>query len=197
MTAPQSRPSRPAMARSRVDLPEPLGPSSAVSDPGGDLEADVVERGEVAVVLAGVGHGDHRVLLLRSSRVISSSVDEGDAHQQGGRGVRAEGVVVVDVAGVDEQGQGLRHAREAGGHHDHGAELAERAGDGEHDAVGQAPADRRQGDPPEGLPARRRRAWPRPAPARRRSRAAPARPRARRTAASRRSSRAPCRAGRR
>ena len=61
------------MERSSVDLPEPLGPSSAVSEPVGDLEADVVEGGEVAVVLAGVGHGDHRSLLLRSSTVMSSS----------------------------------------------------------------------------------------------------------------------------
>ena len=32
---PLSIPSRPAMARSRVDLPDPLGPSSAVSEPEG------------------------------------------------------------------------------------------------------------------------------------------------------------------
>ena len=34
-TTPESSPSSPAMARSRVDLPEPLGPSSAVSEPEG------------------------------------------------------------------------------------------------------------------------------------------------------------------
>ena len=40
------------MIRSSVDLPLPLGPSSAVSEPVGDLERDVVERGEVAEALA-------------------------------------------------------------------------------------------------------------------------------------------------
>ena len=39
------------MTRSSVDLPEPLGPSSAVSDPAGIVERDVVERREVAEAL--------------------------------------------------------------------------------------------------------------------------------------------------
>ena len=39
------------MTRSSVDLPLPLGPSSAVSEPVVDLERDVVERGEVAEAL--------------------------------------------------------------------------------------------------------------------------------------------------
>jgi hypothetical protein len=63
--------------------------------------------------------------------------------------------VVVDVARVDEQRQGLRDAREAGGDHDHRAELAEGAGDGEDDAVRQPPANGRERDPPEGLPSAR------------------------------------------
>ena len=42
------------MTRSSVDLPLPLGPSSAVSEPGGDLERDVVERDEVAEALGDV-----------------------------------------------------------------------------------------------------------------------------------------------
>ena len=43
-TRPASGCSSPAMIRSSVDLPEPLGPSSAVSEPSGHLERDVVER---------------------------------------------------------------------------------------------------------------------------------------------------------
>ena len=61
--------SRPAMARSRVDLPDPLGPSSAVSEPDGHLEVDVVQRGEVAVALVGAPHGDrvgHDLRLLEA-----------------------------------------------------------------------------------------------------------------------------------
>ena len=67
------------MMRSRVDLPPPLGPSSAVSEPVGHLEGDVVERDGVAealgdrldvdahaaafpchVVAVAVGHGEDR-----------------------------------------------------------------------------------------------------------------------------------------
>ena len=42
--------------------------------PAGISSDDVVQGDEVAVGLAGAGHGDHRVLLLRSSRVIPSNV---------------------------------------------------------------------------------------------------------------------------
>ena len=49
------------MTRSSVDLPEPDGPSSAVSEPSGDLERDVVEGGEVAEALGDVLDGDHDV----------------------------------------------------------------------------------------------------------------------------------------
>ena len=54
VTVPGVERSSPAMARSRVDLPEPLGPSRAVSEPEGISRLDVVEGDEVAVVLAGV-----------------------------------------------------------------------------------------------------------------------------------------------
>ena len=138
---PESGVSSPAMMRSSVDLPEPLGPEQRGERPVGDLERDVVEGDEVAVALAARSMTViMRLLLLRSSRVISSRVTSGEAHEHGGGGVGAEGVVVVDVAGVDEQGQRLRLAGDAAGDHDHGAELAERAGDGEHDAVGRGPS---------------------------------------------------------
>ncbi len=51
-TLPASGCSSPAITRSSVDLPLPLGPSSAVSEPVRDLERDVVERDEVAEALA-------------------------------------------------------------------------------------------------------------------------------------------------
>ena len=47
------------MIRSSVDLPEPLGPSSAVSDPVGHLERHVAERLEVAEPLGDALDGDH------------------------------------------------------------------------------------------------------------------------------------------
>ena len=46
------------MTRSSVDLPLPLGPSSAVSDPERHLEGDVVEGDEVAEALVDVADGD-------------------------------------------------------------------------------------------------------------------------------------------
>ena len=46
------------MMRSRVDLPPPLGPEERGELPGGDADADVVERDEVAEALADVGDLD-------------------------------------------------------------------------------------------------------------------------------------------
>ena len=50
-TVPSSGCSSPAITRSRVDLPLPLGPSSAVSEPCGDVQRHVVQRREVVVAL--------------------------------------------------------------------------------------------------------------------------------------------------
>ena len=49
-------------------MPEPLGPSSAVSAPALDVERDVVERDEVAEALGDVAHEDRHLggLLLGS-----------------------------------------------------------------------------------------------------------------------------------
>ena len=71
--------SRPAMIRSSVDLPLPLGPSSAVSAPSSTRDADVVERDELAEALAHVAHLDrHQTVVLlrvrRVSRFIATSV---------------------------------------------------------------------------------------------------------------------------
>ena len=150
------------MARSSVDLPEPLGPSSAVSEPTGSSRSTSSQGGEVAVVLVGAAHGDrvsHVSVLASSCRSSTghraqlsdqhdsatpiSSVERRRRRRCCGRRCSASGTSSVRVCDV---------AGQAGRHHDHRAELAERAGDGQHDAVGQAPADRRQGDPPERLP---------------------------------------------
>ena len=62
------------MTRSSVDLPDPLGPSSAVSDPSCDLERDVVEREEVAEALRHGVHRDHAWSFRGLSSVMASSV---------------------------------------------------------------------------------------------------------------------------
>ena len=68
--SPASGHSSPAMIRSSVDLPEPLGPRSAVSDPLGDVERDVVDRGEVAEALRDAAHLDgHSAPLPRAGLI--------------------------------------------------------------------------------------------------------------------------------
>ena len=52
------------MTRRSVDLPLPLGPSSAVSEPPGNVERDVVERDEVAEALGDVADRDSHAVLL-------------------------------------------------------------------------------------------------------------------------------------
>jgi hypothetical protein len=64
------------------------------------------------------------------------------------------GEIEVLEALLDEQGQRLRLSRHLARDDAHGAELADRTGGGEHDAVHETPADGGQGDPPERLPAR-------------------------------------------
>ena len=55
------------MMRSSVVLPLPDGPSSAVSDPSGDVQRDVVEGDEVAEPLGQpVNLDGHRCVLLRN-----------------------------------------------------------------------------------------------------------------------------------
>ncbi len=53
------------MIRSSVDLPPPLGPSSAVNAPRAHGEVDVVERDEVAEALADAPYFDPHQLSFR------------------------------------------------------------------------------------------------------------------------------------
>ena len=68
------------MIRSSVDLPQPLGPSSAVSEPVVDLERDVVERGEVAEALGDVTDDDRHQAV---SSFGSGSAVMRDEHEHG------------------------------------------------------------------------------------------------------------------
>ena len=62
------------MIRSSVDLPEPLGPSSAVSEPSGTSSETSSSGDEVAEALGDVADGDHALSLLGLTTVIASSV---------------------------------------------------------------------------------------------------------------------------
>ena len=142
------------MIRSSVDLPPPLGPSSAVSEPRGTSTVDVVERGKVP----------KRLEMSRTSMpisVISFGTQELDdaagqhtanAASTVATAIRRRLVEVLEAL-LDEERAGSGSGRRAARRRPDRAELTERAGQAEHDAVGEGPADRREGDPPERLPA--------------------------------------------
>ena len=73
-TVPRSGISSPAIMRSSVVLPEPDGPSSATSSPVSMSQADVVERDEVAELLADVAKLDtHAATLAAMSSCVLRS----------------------------------------------------------------------------------------------------------------------------
>ena len=151
-TMPPSGTSRPAMTRSSVDLPEPDGPSSAVSEPSGissetsssawksPKRSNAVARSCVASFLPWL---EERHREQRRQR---------DEREQRRCRVGAGQVEVLEAL-LDEQRQRLGLAGDLAADDADRAELADRARSGQHDAVGDAPADRRQRDAPERLPA--------------------------------------------
>ena len=58
------------MMRSNVDLPPPLGPSNAVSEPAGDVDRDVVQRDEIAETLGDVLGADSHQLCSFGRRTL-------------------------------------------------------------------------------------------------------------------------------
>ena len=62
---PPSGVSSPAMMRSSVVLPEPDGPSRATSSPAGTVEADVLQGGEAAELLADIFDLDAHIVTFR------------------------------------------------------------------------------------------------------------------------------------
>ena len=95
------------MMRSSVDLPPPLGPSSAVSWPGRDAHGDVVEGDEVAEALADAGDLDAQRLAPPSAggcetTTMQATDDEGQ-QERGGVGAA---LVEVEVLLLDHQGGG-------------------------------------------------------------------------------------------
>ena len=99
------------MTRSSVDLPEPLGPSSAVSEPSGTSSDDVVEGHEVAEALGHVGRRGSCLVSFRGlSSVIASSVASAMTREQRRGGVRPGEVEVLEAV-LDEQRRASRSAR--------------------------------------------------------------------------------------
>ena len=142
------------MIRSSVDLPEPLGPRSAVSEPPSTASETSSSAWKSPKRLRHVADDD------RHQTVSSFGSDQGhgDEHEHGDEGehdrdrVRAGDVERLPAL-LDAEGGGLRLALEATGDDGDRAVLAEAARGREHDAVDHRPADRGQRDPAEGLPA--------------------------------------------
>ena len=120
--------SSPAMTRSSVDLPLPLGPSSAVSEPLAIASDTSVERDELtealrhlatAIAIGGSPFG--RGL----NRFIDEQRQQGQDREHHRGGVGADEVERL-VPLVDVQRKGLGTAGETAGDDRHRAELAER-----------------------------------------------------------------------
>src|SRR3954452_6941493 len=135
-TVPSSGDSSPAMIRRSVDFPPPDGPRSAAREPAGmstetssravkDLNRFVTLRAVIAMGLP---------MLLGLQEADDEQDDDGHRGQREGHGVRA-GLVEVLVPLLHEQGCRLGLAHETPGDDGDGAELAEAAGERQHDPV--------------------------------------------------------------
>src|SRR5688572_19288166 len=156
-TSPVSGVSSPAMIRSRVDLPLPLGPSRAVSEPPA-MASETLSTATKPL--------SNRLVTWRTAIDIRDllvflgleDVHE-DEREHGKRGEHERGrvgghLVEAQVLLVDVQRQRLGLAGEPARDDSDGAVLAEGAGHRQHDAVGDAPANGGERDAEEGLEAR-------------------------------------------
>src|SRR5919109_551479 len=156
-TSPSSGISSPAMTRSSVDFPLPLGPSSAVRDP----LAIASETSSSATCLPKRFDTWRTAIDIRDLLVCAWLEDvHGDERddreqRQHERGRVRRHLVETEILLVDVDGEGLGLAGEPAGDDRDRAVLAERAGGREHDPVRDSPADRWQRDAPERLRARR------------------------------------------
>src|SRR5215475_9828729 len=97
-TVPVSGVSSPAMTRSRVDLPPPLGPSSAVSEPEGmSTETSSRARKSPKHLVTWIAWMPNSVL-LGTEEVHQQEGHHGEARQEEGAGVGRRSVEVVEAA---------------------------------------------------------------------------------------------------
>ena len=160
--------SSPAISRSSVVLPEPDGPSSAISSPermSSETSCSAGKRSNSLRTLstrtsipksfrAVSGRGlprDRRRSAIRAT-VFSTSVTSASTASSEAT-AKAAGEIVLVVEDFDMQRHGVGLAANVARHHRHRAELAHGAGIAEQHAVEQAPFDVGQRHVPEGLPA--------------------------------------------
>src|SRR6187397_1646152 len=136
-TLPSSGSSRPAITRRSVDLPLPLGPSRAVSEP----PAIATETSSRAA------KSPKRFVTPRTAIdtgcLLSEEVHEEECHEREDRENHRRGVGPHEIESlksvVHVQRERLRLADQVSGHDRDGSELTEAARRREHDAVGDAP----------------------------------------------------------
>ena len=141
------------MIRSSVDLPPPLGPSSAVSWPVGRstmMSSSATKSPNFLVTPVTLISYMSLSLLLRAEDRHDDQAGHGGEGEQGGECVRRL-LLEVLVGLLDGEGGRLGLADDVAGDDLDRAELTERAGQAEHDAVDDGPLDAGQRDPPERL----------------------------------------------
>src|SRR3954471_20278032 len=151
-TRPSSGGSRPAITRSSVDLPPPLGPSSAVSEPSGTTTDTSLSAACSPNRLLTPWASIAMELPLPVEECHREEHRDGQQREQDARGIRRRHVEALEAI-LDEHGERLGPALKLARDDAHRAELAERPRRREHDSVAHSGPDRGQGDPPEGLPA--------------------------------------------
>ena len=117
-----------------------------------DVDRDVVQGREVSPTLGRVLDDDAHVGFLLGSKPVHEQQrrDREDREHDRGRVGPGDVELLELLLHVERQRLGL--PGDLPRDHADGPELAQRARRRQHDAVGDAPADRRQGDAPEGLP---------------------------------------------
>ena len=148
----------------RDEVPEALGhvvdddPPARLLGGGGDVDRAIGCVGHGQTSLAGwattcrLGCSPSSPVGRATAQEVHRKQDEDGQHRKQDRSCVGAGDVEVVVLVLDEERQRLGLARDPARDDGDRAELAERARARQHDAVGHAPADRRQGHPPEGLP---------------------------------------------
>src|SRR5215210_6253436 len=146
-TSPASGCSSPAITRSSVDLPLPLGPSSAVSEPPAiaseTLSSATKLPNRLVIPWTAIATG-----LLPSEEAHREQRQHCQEGKHDRRSVRSDLIERLEAL-LDVKRQRLGPSRQSPRHDRDGAELAERPGGRQHHAVRDPPADRGQRHAPE------------------------------------------------
>src|SRR5688500_9991956 len=158
-TSPASGHSRPAMMRKSVVLPEPEGPSSAMSSPvrterltvfSATKSPNCLVRSTASMPIGGSG-GVAAAPKLPFKNRLGRKSDERERHEERGDGEGCNEVVLI-VEDLHVKGHGVGEAADVARDDGDGAELTHGARVAEEHSVEQSPADVGKRSVPEGLP---------------------------------------------